>query len=51
MFCNTPEFSARGSKSDTQTTARFRREDNIKTYLQGTNYEGVEWIQLDQDTD
>jgi len=51
MFCNTPGFSARSSKSDTQPTARFRWEDNIKLYLQETNYEGVEWIQLDQDTD
>jgi len=51
MFGNTPGFSARGSESDTQLTARFRWEDNIRTYLQETKCEGVEWIQLDQDTD
>jgi len=42
MFGNTPGFSARGSESDTQPTARFRWEGNVKMYLQETNCEGME---------
>jgi hypothetical protein len=51
MFCNTPGFSVRSSKSDKQPTARFRWEGSIKTFLPERNYEGVEWLQLEQDRD